>query len=217
MNDSSALERLNALLPLKQRQDSLPIDLKRIHQQILRSFALESVAPTTEQLAKVLNDGGDLAAALQTLAEKDLIVLNGLGNAVAGAYPMTTEQTPHKVSIDKHSIYAMCALDAVSIAPMFETRVMINSVCHVTGESIQIHQNANGILDAQPSLDVMIGIRWQTPWGHAAHSLCTEMVFLKDKATAGKWQHGDVDYISVLTLDKAIDVGKRFFLPLLED
>lgn len=217
MNDVIALERLNALLPLKQRQDSLSAKRKRIHQRILRSLALEGVAPTLKQLARRVGVSDGLEDALQSLVAQDLIVLSKSGTAVAGAYPMTTEETPHKVNISSRSIYAMCALDAVSIAPMFDVAVTIHSVCRVTGRSIEIQQDAKGLLNAQPSREVKVGIRWQQPGGCAAHSLCTEMVFLKDSVTAGQWQNGDDENISVLSLDEAISVGKRFFKPLLQD
>ncbi len=32
---------------------------------------------------------------------------------------MTMEETPHRIRIEEHRFYAMCALDALSIGPMF--------------------------------------------------------------------------------------------------
>jgi hypothetical protein len=73
----------------------------------------------------------------------------------------------------------------------------------------------SSILEVQPGADVTVGIRWQMPSAVAAHSMCMQMVFLKDRQTAQAWQHGDTDNISLFTLPEAVMFGKGFFLPLL--
>jgi mercuric reductase len=110
----------------------------------------------------------------------------------------------------------MCALDAVSVAPMFDTNVVIESECRVTKTPITIRMHGSKILEAIPTPGIIIGIRWQMPSGAAAHSMCMEMVFLKDSKTAKDWQGGDVDNSSLFSLPDAVEFGKAFFLPLLE-
>ena len=143
-------------------------------------------------------------------------ILDAEGKRPLGAYPVTSERTPHKITVHGHSIHAMCALDAVSVAPMFDEDVVIESSCHVSKTPIIIHMHGNDILEVQPGADVTIGICWQMPSAVAAHSMCMQMVFLKDRQTALAWQQGDTENISLFSLPDAVAFGKAFFLPLLE-
>lgn len=215
MNIQSAVDRLNSQLPLKTRQDQLPAVLKAAHQNVLYSMAKSGRPPSLEELAQQLGIE-NIAAALQRLGSDDLVVLDAEGNQPLGAYPITNEQTPHKISINGHTIYAMCALDAVSVAPMFETKVQIDSSCHVSNTPISIRMQGSDILEALPSEQVTVGIRWQMPSEVAAHSMCMEMVFLKDRQTAQAWQDGDIENISLFTLPEAVAFGQAFFMPLLD-
>ena len=133
---------------------------------------------------------------------------------MVGAYPFTTEKTPHTVEISGVKTYAMCAVDALSISPMFDSEVTIESRCQVSGAPIRIRQFQMEILEAQPSLHVHVGVRWQSTRGCAAHSLCMEMVFVCDRETAVKWQSEDRENTSIFTLSEAIEFGAGFFLPL---
>lgn len=213
---ATAIARLNSQLPLKARQRQLPTSLIAAHRLVLRSLVGKGRAPNVDELHSVLGDE-ELVSALQRLGADDLVVLDKAGSAPVGAYPVTIEKTPHRISVNGHHIYAMCALDAVSVAPLFAAEVQIDSVCHVSGTPILIRMRKSAILDVQPGDDVSIGIRWQMPSGVAAHSMCMEMVFLKDRQTALTWQAGETEYKSLFTLAEAIEFGKGFFLPLFED
>ena len=215
MNIQSAVDRLNSQLPLQARQAQLTPEVKKLHQAILHSLATRGVPPTFEEMTELVGKE-QLASALQTLGKQDLIVLNAAGTDVVGAYPVTTEVTPHRLDINSHSIYAMCALDAVSVAPLFDTEVRIASLCHVSGDPIQIHMRSRDVIEANPP-NIMIGIRWQMPSGSAAHSMCTEMVFLKDENTAKQWQGDEIKSISLFSLRDGIAFGMGFFMPLLHE
>jgi len=215
MNIQSAVDRLNSQLPLKARQAQLSPALKKLHQAILLSLVTQGTPPTHEEMAEQMGEA-QVASALQTLGAEDLVVLNAAGTDAVGAYPITTEATPHQLNIDTRTIYAMCALDAVSVAPMFASEVKIASHCHVSGDPIQIHMRGSDVIESNPE-GVMIGIRWQMPSSVAAHSMCTEMVFLKDENTARQWQGDELESISLFSLADAIAFGMGFFMPLMDD
>jgi hypothetical protein len=160
---------------------------------------------------------GDPAALLERLGRDDLVVLDAGSREPLGAYPMTAEPTPHFLTVNGRQVNAMCAVDALAVGAMFDAEVTIDSRCHVTGAPIRIRQSGHRILAAEPGTDVRVGVRWQTPEGPAAHSLCLEMVFLRDGEVAAQWQGLDAENISLFTLDEAVDFGARFFLPLFED
>jgi mercuric reductase len=144
-------------------------------------------------------------------------VLNTTGTEIVGAYPMTTEDTPHHLRVNKQPVNAMCALDALSVGPMFNAEVEISSHCHVTGTAITVHMQGENLQEVSPSPDIHVGVRWQNPSACAAHSMCLEMVFLKDRPTALEWQAGDTENTSLFNLQDAVAFGAGFFTPLLQD
>jgi len=216
MQTRAAVERLTGQLPLKPRQAALPPALAAVHRAVLRSLVERGRPLTRDEIAAMLPDH-DVDAALVRLGGDDLLVLAAGSREVVGAYPVTSEPTPHQVTVHGHTIHAMCALDAVSVAPMFGADTVIESRCHVTGTPIRIRQSGDRLLAVEPADDVQVGVRWQSPTGVAAHSMCLEMVFLADRATGEQWQGGDTDSISLFTVPEAIAFGAAFFLPLLGD
>ncbi|MGD8925579.1 MAG: alkylmercury lyase family protein [Thioalkalispiraceae bacterium] len=214
MEIQTAVERLKAQLPLKARQDNLPARLKAMHICVLNSLINNGYPPTIQELKKVLGQES-VKEALLRLASDDLIVLDTKGHLPLGAYPVTAERTPHKITVNGFHIYAMCALDAVSVAPVFDKEVIIESICHSSQLPVNIHMQGSELLDVEPTPDVTIGIRWQMPSTVAAHSMCLEMVFFKDRLTAESWQKKDPENISLFTLPEAVAFGTAFFLPLL--
>ena len=218
MNTSmtSAVQRLNSKLPLKRRQAALSPELANMHRAILTSLANHGRPLDREELHQLLA-AEDIDAALDRLAADDLIVMNSAGSSIAGAYPMTTEATPHHLKVNGQAVNAMCAVDSLSVGPMFNAKVEISSSCHLTGTAITIHMQGATLQEVSPSSDVHVGVRWQNPSDCAAHSLCLEMVFLQDLPTALKWQAGDNDNTSLFTLQDAITFGAGFFTPLLQD
>ena len=209
---AEGLARLNDLLPLAARQAVLPVPLRDLHRSILRGFAGSGAPPNRDRLA-ALPGIADLDAALQELAALDLVVLEPGGTGVVGAYPFTLDERVHRVSVNGHSVFAMCALDALSVAPMFDVATRIDSACHVSGEPLVVDMQGAAVLGVQPVAPV-VGIRWQSTSGCAAQSLCLEMVFLRDCATASGWQQQDPASISLFALDEAVAIGSAFFSPL---
>ncbi len=216
MSVTQAVERLRGLLPLQQRQQALPREWAAIHRSVLRSLAERGRAPGRAEIAHRLGDG-DVDALLARLGEDDLVVPDATGREIAGAYPMTTEATAHCLRVNGQAVNAMCAVDALSVAPMFDAQVEIDSQCHVSATPLQIRQSGSRLLENAPSADIRVGVRWQDPQACAAHSLCMEMVFLRDAEIACQWQQGDTDNISLFSLADAIALGAGFFLPLVRE
>jgi hypothetical protein len=214
MDLQAALARLNAQLPLKARQARLSPALRAMHRLVLECLVTQGRPPRVDELRRVAM-GEDVITGLRHLGAEDLVVLDQDGSLPLGAYPVTSETTPHAVRVNSHDIFAMCALDAVSVAPMFDTEVWIDSSCHVSHTPIVLKMQGGEILQQQPGEDVTVGIRWQMPTAVAAHSMCMQMVFLKDRSTAQAWQAGDTRNIALFSLPQAVQFGQAFFRPLL--
>lgn len=208
----AGLDRLTERLPLKARQDALPPELAALHRAVLQGLMERGRAPGREEMAAIV--GGDgVDAAVARLAADDLVVT--ADGRVIGAYPMTEADTPHRVRIGERAVHAMCALDALSVAPMYGLETVIESRCHTTATPITLHQKVETIVSADPGADVMVGIRWQSPGSCAAASLCLEMVYLRDPDTAAAWRAQDPENIDLYDLDQAVAFGAAFFRPLL--
>ncbi len=212
---NQAIEHLNQLLPLKARQNRLSASLKALHQAVIQSLVTRGCSLSRSEIAaRVGEDKVD--AAIAQLGHDDLVVLSADRTEIVGAYPVTCEPTQHALHVSGRTIHAMCALDALSVGPMYQLPVEIRSRCRVSGEPVCIKQDGMHILAATPP-SVRVGVRWQMPSGdHAAHSLCMEMVFLKDEAAAVAWHGGDLNRHGVFTLAEAVQFGAGFFRPLVE-
>ncbi len=169
--------------------------------------------PAREEMAERLGPD-QVDAALTRLGTDDLVVLSKDGRDIVGAYPVTIENTPHQVRVNGQTIHAMCALDALSVAPMFGVPLTIASCCRVTDCAIHIEQEGERIIAARPQT-VRVGVRWQAPNGTAAHSLCMEMVFLRDEGAAERWHGGDLETHNLFSLEQAVALGARYFRALL--
>lgn len=210
---AEAIARLETQLPLRERQARLSEPMRRAHRAVLRTLAERGEAPTDAELAAIV--GGDhVADAVRGLGEADLAVLSADGSRIVGAYPMTTESTPHRLHLNGTTVNAMCALDALSVAPMYGGAVTIESRCGVTGTPVRLQQETETIHAAEPSADVRVGVHWQNPEGHAAHSMCLQMLFLADGATADGWVRDEPEARTAFTLNEAVAFGAGFFRPI---
>jgi len=211
---SDAIDRLNRQLPLASRQQSLPTELQSLHQALLKSF-IQQGRPLDIHQIRDRFPGVSADQAIHFLAKQDLVVLDPGQQEVVGCYPVTTEETLHHIRVAEHSFYAMCALDALSIGPLFHVRVTIDSRCSVTQVPIYLAMQDMELVESKPSSGLLVGIRWQPPSGAAAHSMCREMVFLHDDTVVDQWQQRHDTDCSVFTLLEAIEFGRGFFSPLL--
>lgn len=169
MDVEEGVRRLQGFLPLRARQSELPDDRRLLHKAILGSFA-STGAPLGADACEVVLGGEDPREALAELAGKDLIVLSGDG-AVQGAYPFTTAHTPHRVTLRGHAVHAMCALDALAVAPMFDAQTVVESTCDLTGTALRVEQSGEQVRATFPGRSIHMGIQWQRTRGAAAHSL----------------------------------------------
>ena len=209
----AGVKKFKAMLPVRERQIEAGEELGSLHKAILRTFAEKGRPMNDLEIEKIVGKG-NAASALKALQAKDLAVLDASGKLV-GSYPWTSEKTKHRVTINGHVVNAMCAFDALATSQMFDTKTRIESKCHVTNDDIVLDQSGTKILSAKPSEDVHFGIIWNSPTGCCAHSLCTEMVYLKDGKTAEKWA-SECSQREVYTLKEAVDFSGKFFVPLVK-
>jgi mercuric reductase len=213
MNDKldNALDRLNAILPLRENQERCDPQLKQLHQQLLRSFVDKGRILTRQEMAQWVTD---VPKAVAELSKRDMVTFTANGEPV-GAYPFTMDEREHKVQVNGHQLHTMCALDALAVAPMFDETVLIRSQCRVTGDPIMIRMSGETIQNPDDVRDVRFGIIWSAADERTccADSLCMEMIFLRDAETAQKWLAKGTGEREVFYLPEAVEFASRFFVP----
>jgi alkylmercury lyase len=208
-----ALNRLESILPLKERQNACGKQIKELHQKIIRSFVEIGRILSREEMEHYVDN---LEDAINVLKERDMVVFSDNGKPL-GAYPFTMEEREHTVQVNGHRVHAMCALDALAVGPMFERETQIVSRCRVTGDPVCIRQAGSKILNPDEAGDVCFGIIWGAANDDisCADSLCMEMMFLRDSEITQQWLADDPKNREVFTLPEAVEFGGRFFSPLL--
>lgn len=210
---STALKRLDSILPLLSGLKSLSSDDAALYCKLLNSYVQQGRTLTRSEAAEL---DSNAVQALAHIAESKLIVLDADGNP-SGAYPFTSEEREHKVHVNDVTVHCMCALDALAVSPMFNMPTVIDSQCRVTGEKIHLEQNGTNFSDG--TLDAWFGINWGAATSDivCAESLCMEMMFLANEAVAREWLAESPDTREIFDLPSAIDFATGFFVPLTEN
>lgn len=209
---STALKRLDSILPLISGLKSLSRDDAALYCKLINSYVQLGRTLTRQEVGELVSNADQV---LNNIVGSKLIVLDAEGNP-AGAYPFTSEEREHKVHVNGVTAHCMCALDALAVSPMFNTPTVIDSQCRVTGEKVHIEQN--GTKFSGGTLDVWFGINWGAAASDTvcAESLCMEMMFLTNESVAREWVAESPETREIFDLPSAVDFSAGFFVPLAE-
>ncbi len=88
-------------------------------------------APDAGSLAEVLRASPAVAGrVLEALVAKGFAVRGDAGGAIVAAYPLSVRPTRHRVTLGAgHTVHALCAMDALGVAPLFQTTAVVESRC----------------------------------------------------------------------------------------
>lgn len=199
------------------RTRPLPLDPveKSVHQAILRAFATTGRPPAAVDLDPVTTGGGrSLGEVLSALHDVDVIRLAPDGQ-IAVAYPFSATPTRHRVRIgDQVDVYAMCAVDALGIAPMVGQDTVIESVDVTTGQPIAV-TTRSGRISWDPA-EAVVFVGADVGGGPSADCCCDYLNFFTDRVAAEAWTsaHPRVPG-QILDRPEAEDLGARLFEHLL--
>lgn len=194
-------------------QAALPPSVITYHRQVLRAFLSTGVPPSRGDLVALAGDL-DLNAdeALRMLAEADLVHTDGPDGAVSVAYPLSGNESPHRVKVgDGPDLAAMCAIDALGIPLMANAAATIVSSDPVTGQRIQVDHGPGGW--RWDPLSTVVVLATSVCRGRIADA-CTSTAFYVDVDLAAR-KIGELDAGRVLTQSEAIAVAAAEFGPLL--
>jgi hypothetical protein len=189
--------------------------LRAVHQAVLRSFAATGHPPGQDVLDQAALPFGS-GQVLTELAEGDYLGLDESGRITA-AYPFSATATPHTAQITGGaSAYSMCAIDALGIAEMLTTKVLIRSADPATGEPISVAVNGNSAVWEPDTAVVFAGHIATACNGPAAATCCRHINFFTSQTTATAWASAHPEITGgIFSQSRALEVGRQIFGPLL--
>jgi hypothetical protein len=178
---------------------------------ILRRFASDGRPGSGVVRAAAEQLGLEGEHALATLAREDL-VHRGADGAIAVAYPFSGRPTAHRVRFPNgHEVDAMCAIDALGIAPMFGQPIEIESRDPVSREAITVRVAPDGATEWSPEAAIVVtgAIRDQAD---TCSGCCPVLNFFASPANAERWlsEHQEVRG-TVISLHEAAAAGRAVF------
>ena len=133
------------------------------------------------------------------------------GGEIVAIYPFSPTPTPIVVQIDRTERYAMCAVDALGIAPMLGQPVQIRANCPTCQAAIQIAVRPDRIALRHPPSTVVIRRRSTGP-AHMNRCAATRFACSPDHAQAWIDAHGGPDDV-LRSLEAAFREGAELFVP----
>ena len=178
---------------------------------ILRRFATDGRPTSVELRAAAEQLELEPNRALETLAREDL-VHRGADGEIAVAYPFSGRPTAHRVRFpDGHEVDAMCAIDALGVAPMFGEAIEIESRDPLSGDEIRVRVAPDASVEwsPEPAIVVAGAIRSQDD---ACCGCCPVLNFFASAANAERWltEHPEVRGASV-SMREAAAAGRAVF------
>jgi hypothetical protein len=214
----TALAASMAVAGRRQRWSGLDAAEDALWQAVLRGFIANGQPPGPAGLAAASGLAEEaLPARLQSLRDRDLLVLDAAGRITA-AYPFSTLPTPHRVTLQgaARPVHALCAIDALGAGGMAGRDSTIESTCAECGTRIRIITRGHGLAATSPrDAVVWSGIRYAG--GCAASSGCALKLFFCSDRHLDAWRaRQDPDGPGYrLPVAVAQQVGLALFVPML--
>jgi hypothetical protein len=151
---------------------------------------------------------GEVRAGLDALVAGDWAGRDDAG-AIVALYPFSIEPTPVQFRLDQSERYAMCAIDALGVAPMLDAEINIESCCPVCDAAIGLMVGPEGVRAASPET---VGVVYRRSVGPAHLSRCGATRFFCSPDDARAWlaTSGGPDDL-LLSADEAFARGREIF------
>lgn len=196
----------------------LDADEDRVWRTILKLYADRGHPPQLRDIAAETGIAADrLPTMLHKLQSHDLIGFHPSSGHIQIAYPFTEAATGHRVELKEHTLWALCAIDALGVAGMFGADITVSSPCPQCGKVVYAKTRAEG--RALHSVAPSGAVVWYdfAYDGSAAISCCPAIQFFCSDEHLQQWLSARTprrNGIS-LTVDEALEVGRAIFGPVL--
>jgi Alkylmercury lyase len=191
---------------------------RALYRWVLRTFAAGAAPEPAGLREAAATFGVRLDKALVVLAAEDLVHLDPATRVVAVAYPFSSTPRGHRVLIDgKQAVEAMCAIDALGIAPMLELPIEVFSHDPISGREVWVRIDLGDGAWWEPEEAVVLAGS-SARGGPSFRSCCSILNFFESGESALQYllAHPEVTGHAV-TLPEAIEAGRLLFGDLLEE
>lgn len=189
---------------------------RRFYVWILRQFA--AAAPPSAAATRAAADELDLdpQQALPTLAREDLVHTDDGRPLVA--YPFSANDRGHRVLVDGlRKVQAMCAIDALGIAPMLDLPIEISSGDPIGGVAIHVQLEPGGPATWQPESAVVVAGSACCD-GPSFGGCCDVLHFFESQRSGERYllERSDVRG-TVISIPDAVEAGRVVFGDVLKE
>jgi predicted transcriptional regulator len=179
MNESKSRKtRCHELTPLEKET------LKTIFEAIMEF----GQAPTVNELeTRMSKPASSIISTLDKLEEKDLLLRKKGTQEITSIYPFSLTPTSHRVILeDGKQLFAMCAVDAVGMASMFDKDLKVISRCGWCKQEVTI-QIKQGEIVSKSHPGILIW-NFEPTEGPAAETCCPMVNFFCSKEHLTQWE-----------------------------
>lgn len=157
-----------------------------VYRAIIDHIVSDGAPPPDDVLAqRARTTPARVAMIREALAKQDWLTLDDDG-ALATIYPFSLTPTGITVTIDGVERHAMCAIDALGVAPMLNRAVLVSAACAHCDTPITIAVTPHDLEGYTPP-GTVVTARYAT--GPAASSRCGVMRFACSQDHADQWLH----------------------------
>ncbi len=190
---------------------------RALYRWILASFARSSPPPIYELCDHASELGLQIEETLDLFAKLDLVHHDPASGEILVAYPFSARPRGHSVLINNtHRVEAMCAIDALGIAPMLQQPVEITSHDPHSGTEIWVRLDpGEGAWWEPPSAVVLAGS--SSCDGPSYRGCCDVLNYFETEASANSYlaAHSELTGFPI-AIPEAIEAGRTVFADLLK-
>jgi hypothetical protein len=190
---------------------------RRFYFWILRRFAVAAPPSAEATSAAAVALDLDPGQALAVLARDDLVHTDTNGHPTV-AYPFSASRRGHNVLIDDtYEVQAMCAIDALGIAPMLNLAITIVAHDSISGNEIRVDIDPDLEAKWQPQGAVVLA--GSTCCGGPSFCACCEVLnFFETRENAERYlsEHPKITGAPI-SIPEAIEAGRVVFGDVLKD
>jgi hypothetical protein len=193
------------------RTDRLSESERQLYFWILRQFAAGAPPSADAMGVAAENVGLDSDEARTTLAREDLVHTDPDGRPLV-AYPFSATARGHRVLIDgEQTVQAMCAVDALGIAPMLNLPVEIVSHDPISSAEVRVQVSAKEGATWQPATAVVLAGSTCCD-GPSFRGCCDVLNFFETSENAERFLHEHPEIAgSTISIPEATEAGRVVF------
>lgn len=189
-----------------------------LYRWILASFARAGSRPVDALCDHASDLGLQIEETLDLFARLDLVHHDPASGEILVAYPFSARPRGHSVLINStHRVEAMCAIDALGIAPMLQQPVEVTSRDPLSGTEIWVRLDpGEGAWWEPPTAVVLAGSA--SCDGPGFRGCCDVLNFFETEASANSYLAAHPELTGFpITIPDAIEAGRIIFAELMKE